>query len=96
MLAAPRNEPSRQLTEVSVFKMLLGQLAAPNRRLHEATCRERERLNSHPALVAETRTPPYGARNSRSSGVIGWLMTLSGISQMISRGGLSRNVAPAK
>ena len=90
------SEQSRQPTESSAFKTLLGQLVAPDRKLHEATRRERERLHRHPGPAAEMPAPGYRARNSRSSGVIGWLMTRSGISQIISRGGLSRNVPPAK
>lgn len=95
-MAYPMNEDARDLTEASPFKLLLRGLIAPDRKLHDATRRQLDRLNSRPGAAAEMRPPRYRAKNSRSSGVIGWLMTLSGISQMISRGGLSRNVAPAK
>lgn len=83
--------------EVSPFKIMFSKLFAPDRKLRDATIRQLQRLNSE-SRVAVVAMPSrgYRSRKARSSGVMGWLMTRSGISQMISRGGLSRNVTPAK
>lgn len=75
---------------------LLDALVAPDRKLREATRHQLELLHQRAGVVTAAPAPRYRAKKARSSGVIGWLMTRSGISQMISRGGLSRNVTPAK
>lgn len=88
------NEQAERVVEPSSFRMLLRAVVSPDRKLRDATRRQRELLHHQLGVIAVE--PPYRAKKVRSSGVIGWLMTRSGISQMISRGGLSRNVTPAK
>lgn len=85
--------------DVSPFKMLFREIASPYQRLRRRTQHQLELLNRQSQMVAKAASraePRYRAKNALSSAAIGWLITRSGISQMISRGGLSRNVAPAK
>lgn len=84
--------------DASPFKMLFREALSPFQRLRRTTRRQFEQLNRQAGVSIEAAParPRYRAKNALSSAVIGWLMTRSGISQMISRGGLSRNVMPVK
>jgi hypothetical protein len=86
------------LADASPFRMLFREVLSPYQRLRRTTRHQFEQLNRQAGVIIETAParPRYRAKNALSSAVIGWLMTRSGISQMINRGGLSRNVAPAK